>query len=85
MFHALSQHIPPTSGCALIIACLLVLCGSSVYVQKKSSCSASLVDIEAGSFSALAVDSLLRCVVGAGAMVAVVTDAGILVDDVGEI
>jgi len=25
-----------TSGCALIIACLLVRCGSSVYVQKKS-------------------------------------------------
>jgi len=25
-----------TSGCALIIACLRVRCGSSVYVQKKS-------------------------------------------------
>lgn len=31
----------PTSGCALMIACLLVLCGSSVYVQKKLSCSGS--------------------------------------------
>jgi hypothetical protein len=30
----LSRH---TSGCALIIACRLVLCGSSVYVQKNAS------------------------------------------------
>lgn len=66
-----------------MIACLLVLCGSSVYVQKKSSCGASL--LEAGSFCALSVVSLPRFVVCVGATVAVVTDAGILGGDVGKI
>jgi hypothetical protein len=36
-----SQYTDHTSGCALIMAIRRVLCGSSVYVQKKWSCSFS--------------------------------------------
>jgi len=42
-----------TSGCALIMAIRLVLCGSSVYVQKKWSCPSSSTG--SSCFSALTV------------------------------
>lgn len=43
-----------TSGCALMIACRLVLCGSSVYVQKKcSSLILFSVEVDAGSAGVL--------------------------------
>lgn len=62
-----------------MIACRLVRCGSSVYVQKKSSCAFFGVDVDACSCCDVAVAfSLLRVVVKGCEMVAVVTDAGIL-------
>lgn len=64
-----------TSGCALIIACLLVLCGSSVYVQKKSSCELFFVEAHwCSSPPAGALGALLSWFVA----VVVVTDAVIL-------
>ena len=55
-----------TSGCALIMACRLDRCGSSVYVQKKRSCSFSLssfIDVAAEASSGLSASPLCpRCV-----------------------
>lgn len=68
----------PTSGCALMMACLLVLCGSSVYVQKKSSCVLFVFRVDACSCSCcVSFFSWLRTIEGR-TMVAVVTEAGIL-------
>jgi hypothetical protein len=46
-----SLQVKCTSGCALIIACRLVACGSSVYVQKKSSVLLAAAVEEACSFA----------------------------------
>lgn len=59
-----------TSGCALIIAILLVLCGSSVYVQKKSF---SLLAIGTSSFFNEGSAFILNVAVPFFLLVAVVT------------
>lgn len=50
-----------TSGCAFIIACLLVRWGSSVYVQKNLSCSEVEDDLAGRSIVVVVVlDTMLR-------------------------